>query len=180
MPAIVHALVSRRALLIAGAAAAVAGAGVGIVHLGRPAPGYRVLSPREVQVVEALARVLFPPGIFPVHGGDGGTAPGVDLLLAETFPPHTVPPFRYVLRAIQLGTLISRGRHFHELPPDEAAEVVAIWAGDDPLPRRLASDSVKLILGTAFFRRPEVKAAIGYRAECLDPAADPPPLIELP
>jgi len=175
-----NALVTRRTLLIAGAAAAVAGTGVGVVHLGRPAAGYRVLSGREIKVVEALARVLFPPGVFPVHGGDGGTAPGVDHLLAEVFPPHTVPPFRYVLRAIQLGTLLARGRHFHELPVDEAAEVVAIWAGDDPLPRRLASDSVKLILGTAFLRRPEVKAAIGYRAECLTPMTPPPPPIELP
>lgn len=170
-----NALVTRRSLLLAGLAVAVAGGGVGAVRLAPPAPGLRVLSPREVAIVEALARVLFPPGYFPVQGGDGGTAPLVDELLAGVFPAQAVAPFRYVLRAIQLGTLVSRGRHFADLPPEEAAEVVAVWAGDDPLPRRLASDSVKLIVGTAFLRRPEVLAAIGFRAECLDPSVAPAP-----
>ncbi len=173
-----NALVSRRSLLLAAATAAVVGGGVAVVRLGPPAEGLRVLSAREVQIVEALARVLFPPGIFPVHGGDGGTAPQVDLLLADIFPSQAVTPFRYVLRAIQMGTLLARGRHFHELSVEEAQEVVSIWAGDDPLPRRLASDSVKLVLGTAFFRRPEVKAAIGFRAECLAPFVPPAPPIQ--
>lgn len=172
-----HALVTRRSLLLAGLAIAAGGTGAAMVHLGPPAPGLAVLSAREVLVVEALARVLFPPGFFPVAGGDGGTAPQVDALLGGVFPKQAVAPFRYVLRAIQVGTLVARGRHFADLPPAEAAEVVAIWAGDDPLPRRLASDSVKLMVGTAFLRRPEVVAAIGFRAECLAGVAPPPPIV---
>lgn len=174
-----NALVTRRSLLLSGIALAAGGVAVGMVRLAPAAPGFAVLSRREVIIVEALARVLFPPGFFPVQGGDGGTAPMVDQLLDGTFPRHAVAPFRYVLRAISVGTLIARGRHFADLPPDEAAEVVAIWAGDDPLPRRLASDSVKLILGTAFLRRPEVMGAIGFRAECLDSSIAPPPPVEL-
>lgn len=166
-------------MLLAGVAVAVAGAAGATLHLGAPGEGFRVLTAREARVVEALARVLFPPGHFPVAGGDGGTAPQVDLLLAEIFPAQVAPPFRYVLRAIQIGTLVSRGQDFSALSPQEAAEVVAVWAGDDPLPRRLASDSVKLIVGTAFLRRPEVKAAIGFRAECLVPGLAPAPPIEL-
>ncbi|MCB9777975.1 MAG: hypothetical protein H6742_05380 [Alphaproteobacteria bacterium] len=175
-----NALVTRRSLLLTAAAAAAAGTAGAMVHLPRAADGFRILSRREAAVVEALAAVLFPPGIFPVHGGDGGTAPMVDQVLSSALPPAAVPPFRYVLRAIQTGTLIARGRHFSDLPPDEAREVVSVWAGDDPMPRRLASDSVRFVLGTAFLRRPEVKAAIGFRAECLDPslpgAPDLPPV----
>ncbi len=172
-----NALISRRTLLLAGAGIALGGGAVATVRLPAPGPGLRVLGEGEARIVEAIARVLFPPGIFPVAGGDGGTAPGVDALLAGIFPAHTVAPFRYVLRAMELGTLVARGRSFTELPLDEAREVVAIWSGDDPLPRRLASDSLKLVVGTAFLRRPEVLARIGFRAGCMheEPAAPPLP-----
>jgi len=179
LEASIHRLVTRRSLLLSGFALATGGIAVGVVRLAPPTRGFAVLSHREVEIVEALARVLFPPGFFPVHGGDGGTAPMVDQLLDTTFPHQAVVPFRYVLRAISLGTLIARGRDFADLPPEEAAEIVAIWAGDDPLPRRLASDSVKLILGMGFLRRPEVLASIGFKAECLDPSIAPAPPVSL-
>ena len=167
------ALVTRRSMLVAGLAlggAATVGAGL---TLPRPAPGYRVLGAGELQIVEAIARVMFPAGHFPVYGGDGGTAPMVDEFLAVYTDPSAVTPFRFLLRSIQIGTLLSRGRPFTTLPVADAKEVLEVWASEDPFPRRLASDSFKVMLGAGFFRRPEVVAAIGWQAGCQRPPREP-------
>ncbi len=160
------ALVTRRSVLAAGVAVGAAVGTGGLVWLGRPATGYRVLDPGEIDIVEAIAAVLFPPGVFPVHGGDGGTAPLVDQILAEIVDPMAVAPFRYLLRAIELGTIAARGSSFSALPADEAAEVLDIWSSDDPFPRRMITDGYKAVLGMGFLRRREVLAHIGWRSEC--------------
>ena len=127
------------------------------------------------EIVEALARVLFPPGIFPVHGGDGHTAPLVDQVLAREVDPISATPFRYLLRSVQLGTLISRGRRFTDLGPDEAHSVVDVWSSGAVFPRRLMSDSLQVVIGMAFFRRPEVIDAIGWHQNCPMPPRSPDP-----
>ncbi len=116
--------------------------------------------------MEAIARVMFPPGHFPVEGGDGGTAPVVDQLLNEAIDPMAVSPFRYLLRAIEWGTFVSRGQRFSDLDLDTAQEVLAIWGSANPFPRRMAYTSMQALMGMAFFRRPEVAKAIGWRAGC--------------
>ena len=161
------ALVSRRSLLLTAMAVATAAGGAGLAWHGSPAEGYGVLTKTEVKSIEAIARVLFPPGIFDVSGGDGGTAPMVDALLDGVLDPLAVDGFRYLLRTIELGTIVARGRSFSSLSTDEAEQVLAIWASDEPFPRRLASDSFKVIVGMAFFRRPEVIAQIGWRSGCV-------------
>lgn len=161
-------LISRRQAIIAGGslgAAAVLGVGLGWLH--PPAPGLELLCEDECDIVEAMARVMFPPGVFPVHGGDGGTAPLVDHLLAHEVDPMSAAPFRYLLRSIQLGTLISRGKPFTALDADEAREVLDVWSSGQVFPRRLMSDSFQAVIGMAFLRRPEVLATIGYRAGCV-------------
>ena len=161
-----NALLSRRSFLLAGlAAGAVAGAAAG-AHLPPAALGFQVLSAEEARVVEAVAAALFPAGHFPVVGGDGGTAPALDLLLADYMDPATVEPFRYLLRTLEIGTLVSRGVPFSRLPLDAATEVLEVWSADDPVPRRLAHDSLRTLVGMAFLRRPEVVGAIGWRAGC--------------
>ncbi len=134
--------------------------------LGPPAAGMVVLSASEVEVVEAVAAVLFPPGMFPVAGGDGETAPEVDRLLKEMVEPGMVAPFRYLLRALEWGTFVARGTRFTQLDLETAGEVVSIWASENPFPRRMAFTSVQAMLGLAFFRRPPVAQAIGWRAGC--------------
>jgi hypothetical protein len=158
--------ISRRALLASGVAVGMATVGGSLVHLGGPAPGLKVLTAREARLVEAVAAVFFPPGIFPVHGGDGGTVAGVDTFLADQVDPQAVAPFRYLLRALDMGTLFSRGRPFTSLSADEAEAVLQTWAHDEPVPRRLAADSLKVVVGMGFLRRPEVLGAIGWRESC--------------
>jgi len=160
-------LISRRAVLWGGVLTGATLAAGRLVWLSAPTLGMRVLSSREVDVVEALARVLFPPGQFSVAGGDGGTAPMVDVLLADYFPTRAVVGFRYLLKAVELGTVMSRGVSFSHLSSDEAAEVIDMWTKPQPVARRLASDGFKAMLGMAFFRRPEVLADIGWRLDCM-------------
>ena len=160
------ALVTRRSVLLTAAVLGAAGAFAGIARLGPPAAGMRLLSAKEAEIIEAIAAILFPPGAFSVHGGDGGTAPAVDALLTAGLAPAAAEGFRYLLKAIEYGSVISRGVRFTRLPPDIAREVIDIWSSEDPAPRRLAGDSFKLVIGMAFLRRPEVIADIGWKTGC--------------
>lgn len=162
-----NALVSRRRLLTAGLCAAAAAGAAGLLgRLPSPGSGFAVLSAGEARIVEAVAAVLFPPGHFPVTGGDGGTAPAVDRYMQDFMDPAAVGPFRYLLRALNLGTLVSRGLPFFSLQADEAADVLAVWSSEDPAPRRLVQDSFRVVVGGAFLRRPEVLTALGWRLGC--------------
>lgn len=158
-------------MLLTGVLLAAAGASGGLVWLQPPTVGMRVLSAREVDIVEAIAGVLFPPGYFSVYGGDGGTAPMLDAIVADMMEPNATRGFRYLLRAVELSALVSRGVRFSALPKDEQAEVIDIWFSQNPAPRRMASDSFKVLVGMAFLRRPEVVADIGWRRGCIDGGA---------
>lgn len=162
-----NALVSRRSLIIGSVAAGgIIAAGGSLAWLRGPAPGLKILAKRETDIVEAVARVLFPPGHFSVHGGDGGTAPVVDDLLGWAIDPMAVAPFRYLLRAIEWGTFVSRGERFSDMEPELAREVLTVWGSAKPFPRRMAFTSLQALMGMAFFRRPEVATEIGWRAGC--------------
>jgi len=174
-----RALISRRSLIASGVAVGMVGFGAGLVRLGPACDGMRVLSRAEVDIVEAVTAVLFPPGFFPVAGGDGGTAPILDVLMSEDLAEEAVVGFRYLLRAIELGTLVSRGRSFSALSLDEARSVLEVWSSAAIYPRRLASDSLQVVLGMAFFRRPEVSSAIGWRAGCHQAQSEVAALIEV-
>jgi hypothetical protein len=160
-------LVSRRSLLVSGiAAGGLLAAGGGVRWARQPAPGSLLLSGSEQDVVEAAARVLFPPGVFPVSGGDGKTAPEVDRILAEVIDPRAVAPFRTMLGALEWGTLVSRGNRFSRLSAEEATHVLDVWGSENPFPRRVAFDSLQAVIGMAFLRRPEVLEAVDWRTGC--------------
>ncbi|MFT5685311.1 MAG: hypothetical protein ACI8RZ_006262 [Myxococcota bacterium] len=160
--------ITRRGVLLSGALFGAALLIGRVIWLAPPAPGMRVLSAREASIIEAIAAVLFPPGTFSVHGGDGGTAPRLDVLLDEMLDELAADGFRYLLRAMEVGTLVARGVPFSGLPVDEAREVIDIWFSEEPAPRRMVSDSFKVLLGISFLNRPEVVAEIGWRRGCID------------
>jgi hypothetical protein len=160
--------ITRRGVLLSGALLGAAVLVGRIVTLDPAGEGWVVLSSREAAIIESIAAVLFPPGIFPVHGGDGGTAPALDLLLRDFLDQTSADGFRYLLRAMEVGTLVARGVSFSELSSDEAREVIDIWFSEEPAPRRMVSDSFKVLLGMAFLNRPEVIEAIGWRRGCID------------
>ena len=160
--------ITRRGVLLSGALLGAAVLVGRIVWLDPPGEGLLVLSKREAEIVEAISAVMFPPGTFSVHGGDGKTAPLADKLISEMLDEVAADGFRYLLRAIEIGTLVARGRSFSRLPPDEAREVVDIWFSEEPAPRRMVSDSFKIVVGISFLSRPEVIADIGWRRGCID------------
>ena len=152
------------------AAGGVAGAGR-FAWLPSPAAPLRIFSAHEAEIVEGIAAVLFPPGYFSVAGGDGGTAPMVDAVVADMLEPAARAGFRYLLRAMDLGAMVARGVRFAALPLDEQKEVIDIWFAENPAPRRMASDSFKVLVGMGFLRRPEVITDIGWRQGCSDGSA---------
>lgn len=161
-------VLSRRALLASAAAlAALGGAAVAVGPLPSPAAGHEVLSDEEIVLVAALGDAMFPPGNpLGVAGASLPLAERVDELLGDTLDPMVAPVFRRVLQALDDGTLVSRGARFAALPLDARREVLAHWDDNDVLPRRAAFDALRLVMGMAYFTRPEVLASIGWRAPC--------------
>jgi hypothetical protein len=161
-----NALVSRRTLIRLGLS--FAGAMVAGISLRLDAAGASslILSDEEREIVGAISEVYFPEGEFPVGATTAHMVDRVDNLLFEWMPvPHRTA-FRYVLRALEWGTLAARGIRFSHLPVAERAEVLETWADPTILPRRVSSDGLRLVFGMAFFSHPTVLAHIGWREGC--------------
>ncbi len=157
---------SRRRTLALGLAAGAAFA-VGVtVHLPPPASGARVLSAAELDTLAAVAVTLFPGVHFPIDGLAAGVPQRVDELLDQLLDPTRQAGFRYMLRALEWGTLASRGVRFSQLDGDSRVAVLEAWGDPDVVPRRLAADSLRAILAMAYFAHPDVQAAIGWRSMC--------------
>jgi hypothetical protein len=90
----------------------------------------------------------------------------VHRLLFEVLDPLRASGFRYVLRSLEWGTLASRGHLFSHLSAAERVEVLEAWADPAVFTRRIAHDSLKAILGMAYFAHPQVLAHMGWRATC--------------
>jgi len=125
-----------------------------------------VLSHGETEIVRSVAEVMFPAGVFPVDGVSAEVAEGVDAVLHYQFPAVHAAGFRAVLRALEWGTLVSRGRSFSALAVEQRSEVLTVWMSPSVLTRRLAVDSLRLVLGMVYFSHPEVLAHIGYAQRC--------------
>lgn len=161
------ALVSRRAFFRGSVIASVAIASGGMAWLREAAVGFRVLAPEEVRIVEALGEALYPEGNpVGVSWLDVDIARCVDDVLADYMLPRNVPAIRYLLRTLEIATLIARGHPFTRCPVDMRVQIFEIWSQEDPFPRRLVIDSLKGVLCMAYYDNPRVKAAIGWRTGC--------------
>ena len=161
-----YALVSRRRLLQAGLAFGAASAFGAGLRLDGPAVDARILSPEEMAIVRAVAEAMFPGWPMPLDGVAAGVAEEVDRVVADMMVEPHASGFRYVLRALEWGTLASRGMRFSQLTVEDRTEVLDAWSDPVVLPRRVAHDSLKLILGMAYFNHPVVLDHIGWRATC--------------
>lgn len=158
--------ITRRSLLFGGVGGLALVAGFWTLSLDSPAPGARLLSSSELRVVQALAEALFPEGPFPVGGLEADIAHAVDRILADVLEESQATAFRYVLRTLDWGTAASRGTRFTDLPVEARREVLGTWREPDVLARRVAADSIKALLGMAYFRHPVVLEHIGWRVGC--------------
>ena len=168
-------MLSRRAMILSGAALAglVAG-GVAVGTLPAPGRGFRVLSDDEAAWATAIAGALFPAGNpMGVEGMQVDVPRRLDDLLADVWEGEAVLGVRWVLRALEYGTLPRRGGTFSSLSLADQRDVLATWHDNDVLPRRLLHDLLRTAFGIAFFNAPEVRSAVGWRARCSNPDAPP-------
>lgn len=159
---------SRRRVVLAGVGGLAAAAlGVGVwAPLRGPAPGRACLSREEEAVVRAAGAALFPAGSLPVDGGDERVVAEVDRVLADCLAPGPRAGLRYLLRALQVGTLASRGVLFSQASGEVALAVLREWSDPSVVPRRVAYDSLRAVLAMAYFGLPESRRAIGWAPGC--------------
>jgi hypothetical protein len=161
-------MITRRYLLVAGGIVLISTAGLFAWSLTfRPtAPGYSILSEDEIRTVDAIAETLFPGTYFPLNGIEADVSGKVDKILEELMDPARRTGFRYILRAIEYGTIAGQKQRFSFLDTESRIEVLNTW-GDPELPaRRLSYDSIRAIFGMAYFSHPDVLNAIGWRMTC--------------
>ncbi len=132
-----------------------------------PAMGALCLSARELGLVQALAEALFPPGsALGVSAVGMDLAAEVDELIGDRLDPVVRPVFRLAMEGLDDGTWVSRGARFVDLPIADRVAVLAHWADNAVLARRMTYDALRTVVGMVFFCRPEVTAAIGFRPGC--------------
>ncbi|HNC95843.1 MAG TPA: hypothetical protein PKW90_06940 [Myxococcota bacterium] len=159
---------SRRSFLATGLTVAMLGtAGVALVRLPAADPGRRVLSAQEALVVEALGEALFPAGSpIGISAADVDIVSAVDELLGEYLEPVVADVFRHTLQVLEAGTLASRGTRFSLLPLEQRRVVVETWGDPGLMPRRMASDALRLVMGMSFFNVPAVRRSLGWVPPC--------------
>lgn len=158
---------TRRTFILSGASlAAIAGTGIPAGYLPDAADAHFVLSTGELGLVQSIGEAMFPPGnALGVSAFDMAFSSRVDALL-DDMDPMAIPAFRYLIRTLNIGTLASRGALFVDLPLDVRKEILQNWSWDGLVPRRMAYDLLRTVLGLAFFGDPQVKAAIDYEPTC--------------
>jgi hypothetical protein len=135
--------------------------------LPSPGPGLLVLSQGEAELVQSLGEALFPPGNpLQISAVEVDLVGAVDQLLGTSLDPMVGEVFRNVLRTLDFGTTTLRGTSFVSLPLKTRQEIIAIWADESVIPRRMALDSVRLVLGMAFLGDPTVQARLGWESSC--------------
>ncbi len=160
-------MITRRQVLAATAACTAVGAGGVLAHLPAPAPGRQLLSAAEVEIVAALASAFFPPGNpIGVPGSAIDVAGELDRLLVEDLDHVVAPVFRHLLRGIEYASVATHGARFTHLEPLAREEALAEWADHGNVPRRMAYEVLKTCVGWAYMNAPQVRAAIGWEAEC--------------
>jgi hypothetical protein len=131
-----------------------------------PAEGLLVLTRSESATVAAIGQIFFPGQQLPTIA-EADLVARVDIIVAEVMQPLQARGFRYVLRALQWGTVAARGRRFTDLSVDSQRDVLNTWAEPEVVPRRVAGESLKAVLGMAYFGSPVVQRVIGWRTGCL-------------
>ena len=156
----------RRFLGLSVAAGALAAGGAATLYLPDAAPGARILGPNELEIVSALALLLFPGHPMPLDGLQADVPLEVDRLVAELLDANQAMGFRYLLRALERGTQASRGAAFTKLDQDLQRVVFEVWSAPKVLPRRIAADSLKALLSIAYYRHPAIRDTVGWSTTC--------------
>ena len=156
-------LVTRRSLIASGLVLAATAAGGRVWCSYRIAPQARVLSQDELNVVSALAEVMFPGEPMPITGLQANVPLEVDRLLDEVFDTVRSTGFRAALKVLQVGTIATWGRPFTKLSADERRQVLEVWSDPDIIPRRVAFDGFSGVLGMVYWQHPVIIDYLGWK-----------------
>ena len=145
----------------------------GFLWLPSAAPGKHVLSADELSIIGALGEVFFPEGnAIGLSWRDVELESGVDQLLSETIAPNLVDPFRYLLRFVEYGTIAETGSRFTRCSVKRRAALLEDWGRPGSKYRSGGMNSLKSILGMAYFNHPRVLDAVGWRSMCSVPVRE--------
>ena len=159
---------TRRQLLTIGASGlAVLGVvGTAGLYLPPAAPAGLVLSISERAIVAAIGATLFTGGGFPVSGDSELFVNEVDSILQNvTMQPHR-SALRYLIRSVEFGSTPTHRARFSQLPDTDRTVILNTWASSSLYTRRLAFQSLKLIMAMAYFSLPEVRDHMGWDTIC--------------
>jgi hypothetical protein len=110
---------------------------------------------------------MFPPGnALGVDADQAEVAQGVDTLLVDTIDPTMARSFRYLLRGIELGTVVLAGSRFTRCSLEKRRGLMARWDQPGSWVGRVTGASVRAVLGMAYFNHPDVLDAVGWRVGC--------------
>ena len=164
---------TRRQVLVIGSLVSVGTMVGGFLWLPDPAPGKEVLSKGELSIIAALGEVFFPEGnAIGLSWKDVELENGVDRLLSETIAPNLVDPFRYLLRFVEYGTIAETGSRFSQCSVQRREALLADWGRPGSKYRSGGMNSLKSILGMAYFNHPRVLDAVGWRSMCTVPVRE--------
>jgi len=165
---------TRRQLLLRGALATgglmVAGfmVRVGLLFGESPGRGRRVLSPREIATLAALIKVALPGGDDMPPGDVEFITHYVDDYLAGSDPDVRLL-FKATIQVVEEAPLLTRFSRFTSLPPDLQLAEVKVWEHTPTYLKRTAFQSVKMMIGMAYFEQPGPSDAVGWYVGCAPP-----------
>ena len=162
---------TRRQLLVRGAFAAGAVTLVGAVlrfasflrHA--PAAGRLVLSEREVKILSAVLKTMFP-------GANGMPPADLDALLPKIDEHlHRSDPdarllVRTVLHVIEEQAVVFSGGRFTNLDAEARERELRSWEIDAYYPKKMAYRSLKLACAMMYAEQPDARKAMGWYLGC--------------
>jgi hypothetical protein len=127
---------------------------------------WQVLSPREVELVDALADAMFPPGGTPaLSGSESGVTRWFDAVLGS-LPEPTGELIRLLLHALDDQTRVTTGRSLTGLSIEDRSDKLRGWLASDNHLVRGAVSSISLFLSMGYCGHPDVKEACGWIWPC--------------
>jgi len=157
-------------LAAAGVVAAAGTVGVGLRAASwwdqDPADGWRALSPREVDLFDALADAMFPPGGTPaLAGSESGVTRWLDAVLADQ-PEPTGDLIRLLLHALDDEARLTTGHSITGLSLEARADKLRGWLANENHLVRGAVTSISLFLSMGYCGHPDVIKACGWIWPC--------------
>lgn len=132
-----------------------------------PAPGRRVLTAREVKILGAFVTAALPGGEMP--------AADVGFIAAylDDFLAHTDEEVRLLVRAmlhvVEDQSMLTSFRRFSERSAEERLREIRAWEQTPIFLKRTAFQSMKAIIGMAYFEQPGALDAVGWYVGCAPP-----------